>query len=392
MKIVIDGRYMRPGQTGVGIFTENVVRELCDLGRSDEFVLIVGENPKQLIADNLQVVRYSLLSRRFVHRVWENTFLPIFLHRVRADIYFTPFFFLPLLTHRRFAQYSSKERNSSSRPRYVMTVHDLIPFVHPELATFRLRSRLWLFFPPSLRVADVIITDSIASKCDIARLFKFSENKIHVIALGKSKQFTLITDQALLARIREKYRLPRSFILFVGTIEPRKNLDVLFRAYGELPTSLRDTVKLVVVGGLGWQFDRMISSLKRRGLERDVHFTGYVAEEDLPALYNLATIFAYPSLYEGFGLPVLEAMACGLPVVVSNASSLPEVVGEAGIKFDPRNEKELARILEALLRDEGQREQRSRASLAQAQRFSWRTTAEQILNLFHSIYADKPVG
>lgn len=392
MRVVIDGRSIRAGKTGVGVYTENVVRELAALGRDDEFILIVSEEPRGLIADNLRVVRFGVLKRRFVHRAWENTFLPFFLRRMRADVYFSPSFILPLLPGKNLMHQPTARKGYFRTLKLVATVHDLVAFLYPQTTTRLMQLRLRLFLPPSLRVADLIITDSAGSKRDIVRLFRVPEGKVQVVPLGKNEQFARISDSSLLAITREQYKLPQTFILYVGTIEPRKNLDLLFRAYGQLSADLRTEVKLVVAGGLGWRYEPLLSILREQGLENDVHFTGYVSDEHLPALYNLANIFVYPSLYEGFGLPVLEAMACGLPVVVSNRSSLPEVVGDAGILIDPTNVKELARILESLLKDRGQRKKLAAASLAQAQKFSWRATAEAILEALRLTYTEERFG
>ncbi|HXW01627.1 MAG TPA: glycosyltransferase family 1 protein, partial [Anaerolineae bacterium] len=220
------------------------------------------------------------------------------------------------------------------RARTVYTLHDLIFLRYPEYHLPYNRWYLTLTMPRYLRAADVIVTPSLWTKRDALHYYGLPESKIKVIYEAPAPTFQPDTDPARLAQIRQKYHLPEKFILHVGTIEPRKNLSRLLEAFQPLLADWPD-LKLVLIGKKGWLDQPFLQRLQELGLEEVVIFPGYVDEADLPACYQLATVFVFPSLYEGFGLGPLEAMACGTPVVSSNSSSLPEVVGEAGLLIDP---------------------------------------------------------
>jgi glycosyltransferase involved in cell wall biosynthesis len=187
-----------------------------------------------------------------------------------------------------------------------------------------------------------------------------------------------------LARVRQQYYLPEKFILHVATIEPRKNLSRLLEAFTALLGDWPD-LKLVLVGKKGWLYESFFQKIQAMGLERQVIFPGYVAEADLPAFYQLAELFAFPSLYEGFGLGPLEAMACGTPVVSSNSSSLPEVVGEAGLLFEPTDTAAMTQALRRILTDEALRAELKQRSLQQAKKFSWAKAAEEHIAVYQSL-------
>jgi glycosyltransferase involved in cell wall biosynthesis len=187
--------------------------------------------------------------------------------------------------------------------------------------------------------------------------------------------------------IREKYNLPHKFILYLGNIEPRKNLGGLIRAYNHLRREQPDLseYKLVIAGATGWKIGDTFVELNNSPYKDDVIFLGYVDKNDKAALYNLATVFVYPSFYEGFGFPPLEAMACGLPVVTSNISSLPEIVGGAALTIDPYNVQALSQAMIQVLDNEGLRDELSIKGLERAKNFSWQKTAQQYLDLFNTL-------
>jgi glycosyltransferase involved in cell wall biosynthesis len=214
-------------------------------------------------------------------------------------------------------------------------------------------------------------------------------SKISVIHCGVEPRFRRMTDAAdgeTLATVRRKYDLPQRFILSVGTIQPRKNLARLAEAFDML-NAQRPTLDwdLVIAGGKGWLYDGVFEQVKASGLESRVHFIGFVNDADLPALYNLAGLFAFPSLYEGFGLPPLEAMACGTPVVCSKASSLPEVVGDAALTVDPLDVTELAEAMRRAIEDESLRSSLVQRGLMRATRFTWSKAAEELLKVYSHV-------
>jgi glycosyltransferase involved in cell wall biosynthesis len=220
-------------------------------------------------------------------------------------------------------------------------------------------------------------------------LMAVDAGRISVVYPGVELRFQEIIDPEELQRVRKRYDLPAYFILGLSTLQPRKNFEGLVRAFGQLLSRGSDEpgidgLHLVIGGGKGWMFEDVIGLVRQQGLERRVHFAGFIDDNDLPTLYSLASAFAFPSWYEGFGIPVLEAMACGVPVVAANNSSLPEVVGEAGLLVDAARHNDLADALALLLSD---RELRSRLSLAgqrQARCFTWERSAEQVLAIYRS--------
>jgi len=267
-----------------------------------------------------------------------------------------------------------------SRVRSVFTLHDLVFRFHPETHMPLNRWFLTLMMPRFLRAADAVIAVSQCTKRDAMRLYGLDEAKIRVIYEGVNTRFRPADSEAI-KDVRARYGLPERFILYVGTIEPRKNLTILLEAYQAL-RSQGSNFKLVIVGKKGWLYKGFFQRLRELGLEGEVVFPGFVPDEDLPALYSAANLFVFPSLYEGFGLPPLEAMACGTPVIASNVSSLPEVVGEAGIMVEPRDVRALAEAMERVLMDNrevGEKE------LQQAARFSWERAARETLLVYAEV-------
>jgi len=266
-----------------------------------------------------------------------------------------------------------------SSVRTVFTLHDLIFLFHPETHKPLNRWFLTLMMPRFLRAADAVIAVSECTKRDAIRFYSIPEEKITVIYEGVSPRFRPANPEAVRA-VREKYGLPERFILYVGTIEPRKNLTTLLEAFHHL-LATRD-LRLVFVGKKGWLYEGFFRRLRELGLEDRVIFTGYVPDEDLPAIYSAADLFVFPSLYEGFGLPVLEAMACGTPVVCSNTSSLPEVAGDAAILVDPTDVRALAGAMERVLTDEHLRAEIYAKGLGRARQFTWAKAAQETLKVY----------
>jgi glycosyltransferase involved in cell wall biosynthesis len=270
------------------------------------------------------------------------------------------------------------------RMRAVFTLHDLIFRFFPQHHLPRNRMYLTLAMPLFLRRSDRIICVSEQTRRDAQRLYHVPDAKLRVIYEGVDPRFRRVTDPDALQRARERYHLPARFLLAVGTIEPRKNLSTLFDAYATL---LEDSsvhlqspianLNVVVAGKQGWLVESTLQAVRERGLDGKVQFTGYVADEDLPALYTLAEAFAFPSVYEGFGLPPLEALACGTPVVCSIASSLPEVMGDAALLVPPLDARAWAEALGRVLADASLRHDLAERGPRQAARFTWAEAARQ---------------
>jgi glycosyltransferase involved in cell wall biosynthesis len=265
------------------------------------------------------------------------------------------------------------------KTRSVFTLHDLIfqfdPDSHKPLNIAFLKTMM----PRFLKAADAIIAVSECSKRDAINLYGITANKIHVIYEGVDPKFMPITDPDRLSRVRAKYHLPDRFILHVGTIEPRKNLPLLF----EVAAQTQEHV--VVAGKLGWLTDPILAKVKELGVEDRVTFTGFVEDDDLPALISAANVLAMPSKYEGFGLPILEAMACGTPVVASNAASLPEVGGDAVLYAWPDDVRSWISLLTLALDDAELRGALRERGLRQAAKFRWETMAQRTLQVYHEV-------
>lgn len=268
----------------------------------------------------------------------------------------------------------------------VTTIHDMTTMLFPEMHLPETREMQQKKYRFSQEEADAVIAVSHSTKRDIVKLLDIEPERIQVVYEGVDPAFRPLPTAAVKARISPLGLQPGGYILHVGTIEPRKNLVRLIDAYHmtrqKLPTM---TTKLVLVGASGWLHQEVFDRVAALELEDEVLFLGKVAENMLPAIYNGALIFAYPSLYEGFGLPPLEAMACGVPVITSNTSSLPEVVGEAGILVNPRDTHALAANIMKLLKNPQERERLIDAGLEQARKFTWKRAAEKTINLYQNL-------
>jgi glycosyltransferase involved in cell wall biosynthesis len=239
--------------------------------------------------------------------------------------------------------------------------------------------------PRFLSAADMIIAVSECTKRDAMRLYGTPADKIHVVPEGVDARFKRVTHPGRLAHIRATYSLPERFVLCVGTIEPRKNLPVLFEALASRRERNLEMWDLAIVGKPGWLYEPTFRRVTELGLQDRVRFVGYVGDHDLPAIYSAASVLAMPSRYEGFGLPVLEAMACGTPVVCSNMSSLPEVAGGAALLVAPDDVQGWEEAITHVLNDGTLRAGMCERGLAQAARFTWEQAARQTSDLYRHI-------
>lgn len=265
----------------------------------------------------------------------------------------------------------------------LLTVHDLSFVRAPETATPVLKAYLDQVVPRSVRCAAHILADSQATKDDLVEFYDTPPEKITVLLSGVDVRFAPVTDEAMQQAVRERYNLPdRPYIFSVGTVQPRKNYARVIEALAALGPAYAD-FHLVIVGGRGWLDSPIYQAVDEFGLADRVHFTGFVRDEDLPTLYSAATCLAYPSLYEGFGFPVLEAMACGIPVITSNISSMPEVAGDAALLVDPYDVSAISDTLRRLLADETLRADLIARGFMQAQQFTWARAARQLKDIYH---------
>ena len=367
---------------GIGRLTRCIFQALAEIDHENEYRLFAAmgrgqpSNLPTFQSSNLSTFHLKPipLSDRELNIVWHRLRLPLSVELITGpvDVFHSPDFTLPPVW----------------RARTVLTVHDLSFLRVPECFTGALRRYLEQVVPRSVRRADQVIADSESTKRDLVELLGTPAGKVTVIYSGVEPRFRPIADQSTLEAVRRRYNLPERFILSVGTLQPRKNFITLIEAFSRLKLEdggwrLEDGgLKLVIVGGRGWLYEEIFSRVEALGLQGEVLFPGFVADEHLPVLYNLAEVFALPSLYEGFGLPPLEAMACGTPVVTSNASSLPEVVGDAGLMVEPMDVEGLAAAIGCVLEDGDLRREMVHRGLARAREFTWGRAARQLLEVY----------
>ena len=372
MRITIDYTSAMRQRAGVGRYTRNLVSALAELDRENSYTLFcAGDGPRRHDWPANFAVRTSPVPERFLIAGWHKLRLPIPVERVAgpADIFHAPDFTLPPL------------RKAAG----IVTVHDLSFLKMPQCADPGLREYLTQRVPVSVTRAARVIADSENTKRDLIELLGAPPEKVSVVYAGVEPRFRAERNPGRLAQVRQRYQLPELFILFVGTIEPRKNLSCLISAYGLMRRHTGLPHQLVLSGSKGWLYEDIFAQVQREGLSQDVLFPGFVADEDLPALYTLADLFAFPSLYEGFGLPPLEAMACGTPVVASNNSSLPEVLGGAARFVDAEDVEGLADAMASVLGDVALRSRLVDLGRAQAARFSWEDAAQQLVQAYQMV-------
>jgi len=282
----------------------------------------------------------------------------------------------------------------SGRTKLFVTAHDLSFEVCPE--TFSLKQRLWHFFidPKALfRRAHRIFAVSDSTRDDLLHRYGIAECRIEVVRSGVDPRFREYdrNDPNMLA-VKEKYGLPYSFILYLGAFEPRKNIVAIVRAYNVLRKARHPELSktaLVLAGVSGWKERELLRAVDHSPFRANIMLPGFVEDDDKPAFYNLASAFVYPSVYEGFGFPALEALSCGTPVITSNSSSLPEVVGDAGILIDPHRPDELFRALEAVLLDRKLRKTIRERGIVRAKTFTWDNAAKRVSEAFASVSPER---
>ena len=267
----------------------------------------------------------------------------------------------------------------------VMVVHDLVRYLFPRFFVFNPAQKLldrWAY-PAMLRNYQHLIAVSESTRRDLIRLFKVPGEKITVTSHGADPGFLPTNDPSTFSDLLPKYGLRRPFILYLGTLEPRKNLVTLLRAFALLKEQLPH--QLVLAGQKGWKWEGIFEAVKTLGLEERVRWTGYVTDEERVLLYQAAAVFVYPSWYEGFGMPLLEAMQSGCPVITSRVSAMPEVVGQAGLLIDPSSPEEISQAILRLIEEPGLKERLREAGLERARQFSWEDSARKTLEVFEAV-------
>ncbi|MBK9710045.1 MAG: glycosyltransferase family 4 protein [Kouleothrix sp.] len=369
---------------GIGRYTRELVRAMVAQGGEHRYTLfyaaggIERDSPylaelRQLCADHPAVRPVSIpLTPRRLTQIWQRLRvpLPVELFTGALDLVHAPDFVLP-----------------PTRARTLLTVHDLAFIRHPECFVPSMVRYLSSAVPRALRRADAVLADSEATRQDLVDLLAADAARISVVYPGVGARFCPL-PAAQTEPVRQRLGLPARFLLFVSTIEPRKNLARLIEAFGLVARRTDGGLHLVIAGRRGWLYQDVFATIERLQLGDCVRVLDFVHDNDLPALYNLAWAFAYPSIYEGFGLPALEAMACGTPVVTAENSSLPEVVGDAAVLVAADDVDSIAAGVARVVGDETLRARLQRAGPERARRFTWEQAARRVLECYQRIAVD----
>jgi glycosyltransferase involved in cell wall biosynthesis len=366
MKIAIDARKWR--DYGIGTYVRNLVRHLAHLDRETTYFLFCDRADQATLRD-LAENFVPIVDGSSGYGIQEHVSIPIRVQRLGADLLHSPHYVLPLLC----------------RQRSVVTIHDCIHLLFPEYLPNRLAPRYArAMMGSAIRRSDLVLTVSEASRRDILSFYPSTNpDRVEVVPNAIDEAILQDPGEEEMERVRERYQIRGRFILYAGNIKPHKNLERLIGAFGMLKQRPgHEDVKLLIIGDEVNKYGGLRRSVEAAGVRQDVRFFGFVPERTLAALYRLADAFAFPSLYEGFGLPPLEAMACGTPVVTSRISSLPEVVGDAALLVDPYSVDDIASGLERVLGDDALRADLVARGRARVKQFSW----ERSVGAIHAHY------
>lgn len=370
MRIAIIADPVDEQYAGVHIYAKEVISALLKYDTENTYVFIhTKENPfftgteHYIVPNNRKVFGYAGF-RLFY-------FVPKLIRKLKVDAVWD-------MGH-------SGPFNLPKRVKRINTVHDLTPVLMPEMHTRASGVIHKLFLPFITRRADLVITYSQSTAHDLIKLYPWCQGKVSMIPLGKDKMFVPTENKEVL----KNYTITAPYLLYIGTLEPRKNVLFLVQAYDLWRGQSSQKYQLVLAGKKGWKYEATLQRIEDSPYRSDIILTDYVKREDMPALYSQAEIFIFPSIYEGFGLPLLEAMACSTVCISSNASSLPEVGGDAVLYVDPYKPDELVSTIKKLVEDKALYSRLKQASLDQARLFSWDEYAKSIVTLFHKLTHEK---
>jgi glycosyltransferase involved in cell wall biosynthesis len=366
VRIGIDARKLH--DFGIGTYIRNLLRELAHIDQTTEYVLFCKPDDTEIAGGfgrNFRAVpeaagRYS---------VAEQLTLPLAAWRERLDLFHAPHYVLPVLTP----------------SRSVVTIHDCIHLMFPEYLSRVGHAYAYASLWTAAHKSDRIFTVSEQSKRDILKFFSVPPEKIVVTPNAIDDRFSVSPSQEHLEQIRERYQLSHAYLLYVGNIKPHKNLERLIEAFHLVRSQGRPELELLIIGDEMSRMQSLRRTVHRLQLHRYVRVLGFVPDTTLAVLYRLASVFVFPSLYEGFGLPPLEAMASGTPVVTSNVSSLPEVVGDAAVLVDPYSPEAIAEGILAVLRSSHLRDDLRERGLNRVKAYSWRRSAERVREVYGEV-------
>ncbi|MSQ24339.1 MAG: glycosyltransferase family 1 protein [Chloroflexi bacterium] len=376
MRIGIDYSAGVNQAAGIGRFVRNLVQAVSEVDTHNEYVLMYatpnpGRVPSFPSAPNFATKQLAI-RERLLTILWQRLQIPLSVERMlgHLDIFHAPDFVLPPV------------KNAVT----LLTVHDLAFLIHPECAHEGLRKYLEHAVPRSIARADYILADSENTKSDVVCLMDADPDRVFVVPGAVDPVFVPAAEDAIVAA-RAAYQIRGPFILGVGTIEPRKNWPRLIEAYARFRTRTGLRHQLVIAGGAGWLTEETYACASRSAYADDIRFTGRVADAELVALYSGAEVFAYPSLYEGFGMPPLEAMACGTPVVCSNTSSLPECADGAALMVSPTDPEAISDAIERVCTDSDLRADLRLRGIARALEYGWEKSAQRLVSIYEQVGA-----
>jgi len=379
VKIGIDFTAAYEQGAGIGRLVREQVRHLMQLQLPYEYHLwVAGADAKSLEAKKIdsagsQVIWHpTQITPRWWMRIWHRLHIPYPIEAMvgRVDLYHATDFVLP---------------PKLPMTKTILTVHDLSFERVPEAASPSLRVYLQKVVPASVKRALHVIADSEATKQDLIELYGTPADKISVILSGVDPRFQPVTDTQQLAKVREKYNIDdRPYLFSIGTVQPRKNYSRIIEALAQVREQGHD-IQLVIAGGRGWLEDEMYDTIKRLNIADHVNLIGFADDVDIPALYSSADCVLFPSLYEGFGFPVLEGMACGTPVITANVSSLPEVAGDSAIMVNPYDVDEIENAIIRVLTESDLRQSMITSGFTQAQKFTWQQSALALSQVYERV-------
>ncbi|MBK5240230.1 glycosyltransferase family 1 protein [Clostridium sp.] len=370
MRIALDARGINfYSGTGIGTYTENVLKNLINIGTTNNYhIFWSGSNYESIKKENCKIVMTSKRHQRF----FEDHYFPENIGMENIDIYHMP--------------QNGIGFSGEISCKKIVTIHDLIPYIMPETVGKGYLLKFLKEMPLIIEGSNGIITVSEFSKRDILKFFPIDENKVFVTPLAADRKYAPLDKLFCKTFLKDVYNLEKPFILYLGGFSERKNVASAITAFSNIYKDLNKEYNLVIVGGYKDSSQTLIKLTNKLKIDSQVIFTGFVPEEHLPIFYNGCDTFVYPSFYEGFGLPPLEAMSCGTPVIASNLTSIPEVVGDAGILINPYNISEISFAIGDLLSNEKLKEELSIKGLKRASEFSWQNTARNTLRVYTEIY------
>lgn len=351
---------------GVVVYTNSMLRELFAIDKSNQYLLMYKDSNSIGKFSGYSNVQEKIIKMP-TKLLWDQIAVPWVARKEKLDMIFNPKFSAPLFTN----------------CKTVIVLHGSEWYVLPE--AFKWYDLHYVEFTMPIYCKKAVCMISVSQKItrDFVNYVKVDKNKIKTILHGYDERFRYIKDHDVLERIRKKYNLPKDFILYVGRIYPTKNFNRLLKAYYELNKTY--PIKFVIVGKVRWKYKEDIKLIDELKLKENIIFTGWVPDEDLPVIYNLAELFVFPSLYEGFGIPLLEAMACGCPIVTSKTGSPPDIVEDAAVLIDPLDLIEISRVMKEVLTSDSLKKNLIEKGFRRIKKFSWQKCAREVLEVFREL-------